>query len=77
MITTRDEVKLIIALLLSRDSVLQTGMMLIEKKRLLLMDQVDVVDLASTVDGGDVHNQRRTIYCTDYSGQGRSWHDRL
>ena len=48
-------------------------MMLIEKKRLLLMDQVVVVDLASTVDGGDVYNQRRTIYCTDYSGQGRSW----
>ena len=48
MITTRDEVKLIIALLLSRDSVLHTGMMLIEKKRLFVDDDVDVVDVAFT-----------------------------
>ena len=49
-------------------------MMLIEKKRLLLMDQVDVVDLASTVDDEHVYNQHTTIvYCIDYLGQGRSW----
>lgn len=50
-------------------------MILIEKKRLLLMDQVDVVDLASTVDDGHVYNQehRTIVYCIDYVGQGRSW----